>query len=119
MSKNDPILAAIRAERAPLENRLAVLNDMERKLTGRAPVSSFQLVHQKTPTGEIRAAQLAKLRGAGWITSAALKKRVIEARLLPRVNGQTWTASLRKLVGDGIAEKKENGRWSEYRLRRV
>lgn len=116
--REDPILIAIRAERKTIEARLVVLNEAERKLTGKPPASSLQIIHPKTPPGEIRAAQLAKLRGAGWITSAELKKRILSARLLPRTNGQIFTSSLRKLVGDGLVEKDENGAHSTYKLRR-
>ena len=115
----DPVLIAIRKERVQLERRLLVLNEAERKITGKPPESAFQLIAQRTARGEIRAAQLAKLRGAGWILSTDLKKLVLEARLLQRVNAQVWTNSLRALVGDGLVEKKENGKWSTYRLRRV
>lgn len=115
---NDPVLNAIEAERQVLRARLAVLDEMERKLK-RAPRPNGVVIKQPhAPKGELRGAVLEAMKQTGKVTSADLKKHLLSTGYSHRINGQYFTSTLRGLVNEKLVTKEPNGAYSTYQLAR-
>jgi hypothetical protein len=115
----DPVLDAVINERQLLERRIKVLDGIERQLraAGPAPRPTPGVGTNRAPSGELRRAMLAALKGAGPVMSAALKKRIRSGGYEHHINGQYFTKTLRGLVKEKVVLKEPNGAYSTYALR--
>jgi hypothetical protein len=113
---NDPMLDAIEKERKLLRDRLAALDEMERRIR-RAPRPNGTAVQVHAPTGALREAILSALgKSRAPIYSSELKRAIREAGYSHSINGQYFTKTLRRLVGEKKARKVPNGAYSTYEL---